>query len=356
MRKTYTLIVAILTTLVLVPSAQAAGLMDWLDEHRSKVSPVTSSKHAVPVTDQAELLTLEPGETEMFPKVSPDGRMLFVISSKRRQSWVSYRYAENGDPANVITDDVHALDTVGWKDKTHVYFLSRRAGSLGLWEKPADGQGLLHRLRIVTGKYTQVVLLPDGGLIAVRLTPSGRPVARKHSRKDRFNNWAFPGYRAEIVRVGQDGPDRVLAGGVNPALSPDGKWIAFSMPVGRSWHLFLMRTDGADLLQLTDARSVDVQPAWSPDGKWIVFTSNRAKVDIRGKGRGNWDIWAIGRDGRNLTQLTYDKGRDGGPSVGLHGRVFFHSDRKVSQLQKAEHEVKGSTAGFNIWTVRMPRS
>ncbi len=55
-------------------------------------------------------------------------------------------------------------------------------------------------------------------------------------------------------------------------------------------------------LQMTDTPFGEFEPAWSPDGKWIVFTSNRAKADMRGKG--NWDIWAIDRDGKNLMQLT----------------------------------------------------
>jgi len=340
-------------TAVAGPPAQAAGLLDWLDEHRPKPTP-EAAKIAL-TADQAKILTLEPRETEMFPKASQDGRMFFVISSKHGQSWVSNRFAENGDPANLITDDVRALDTVGWKDKTHIYFLSQRAGGLSLWEKAADGQGLLHRLQVVMGKYTQVQLLPDGNMITVRLTPLGRDTATKHSRKDYFDNWSFPGYRAEIVRVGSDGSEQLLAAGANPALSADGKWIAFSMPVGRSWHLFLMRSDGSDLVQLTDARSVDVQPVWSPDGKWIVFTSNRAKTDMRNAAKGNMDIWAIDRQGKNLTQLTMDKARDGGASVGPDGRVYFHSDRKVGKQEMAAHQVKSATRGFHIWTVQLPR-
>jgi len=354
MRKMRYLFMVWLSAVAVVSPVQAAGLMDWLDEHKSTLTH--EAAQTVSSIDNAELLTLEPGETEMFPKVSQDGHMFLVISSRRGQSWVSYRYAENGDPANVITDDVRALDTVGWKDQTHVYFLSRRAGGLGLWEKVADGQGLLRRLRVVSGNYTQLGLLPDGGIVGVRLTPGGKPVAKRRSDRDRFDNWSFPGYRSEIVRVRSNGSEQVLAEGANPALSPDGEWVALSMPVGRSWHLFLMRVDGSGLVQLTDTRSVDVQPAWSPDGKWIVFTSNRAKADMRGRGKGNWDIWAIDRDGKNLMRLTVDKAREGGASVGTDGRVYFHSDRKVGKQQVVAHQVKSATRGFHIWTVQLPRS
>ncbi len=336
----------------MIPAAQSADMLDWLDEKMTFEKPKAK---VVLQEDHAGLLTLEPGETELYPSVSRNGRMFFVLSSKRGQSWISYRYAENGDPSNIITDDVRALDSIGWKDSDHVYFLSRRAGGLGLWEKAADGRGLLRRLKIVTGNYTQIILLPGGDMMAVRLTfSSSKKRASKRSSRDSFNNWAFAGHRAEIVRIGADGYEQVLAEGVNPALSPDGTRIAFSMPVGRSMHLFIMGVDGSDMVQLTDERSIDVQPAWSPDGNWIVFTSNRAMPDMRGKKKSNWDIWAIDRKGRNLARLTRDEARDGGASVGENGRVYFHSERKVGKEEFADHQVRSARRGFHIWTVQRP--
>jgi len=109
--------------------------------------------------------------------------------------------------------------------------------------------------------------------------------------------------------------------------------------------------DGNNLAELTDARSVDVQPAWSPDGKVIVFASNRAKADLRGSKKSQWDIWMVSNEGKNLKQITFDAARDGAPSVAANGDVYFHSDRKVSQSLKAEHQVKSNVAGFHIWKI-----
>lgn len=323
---------------------QAEGLLDWLPKGSS-----SSAKHEKP-SDSAKLLTAEPGESEMYPQVSHEGRHLIVTLQSKKASVISRRAIENGDPLNVVTDDARAVDSARWY-QGDVTFLSQRAGSLGLWRKAADGEGVVRRVKELQGEITQPILLTNGSMIAVRFESAGKTRSKASSTRDRFNNWLVSGYRSEIILVDQHGSIRVLSQGTNPALSPDGEWIAFSMPVGRSYHLYMMRTDGSELTQLTDERSVDVQPTWSQDGKWVVFTSNRAKADMRKPKNSNWDIWAIDREGRNLTQLTMDEARDGAPAVGKDGRVYFHSDRKISKAEKALRNLKGSTGKFHIWSI-----
>ncbi len=335
--------------LLLVQPAWAGGVLDWMREHAAQVPGVTTSR---PPADAAALLTLEPGENEWYPKPSPDGRFLLTLAQKGKHAWVSRRYAENGDPANVVTEDARAFDSFEWEDTGHVYFLSTRAGGLGLWEKLAEGEGMVRRLMALHARITQPVWLGDGGLIAVRLLPGPRMAAsRGRSHADLFDNWDFPGMRAEIVRIAADGSLTVLAQGVNPALSPDGQWVAFSMPVGRSYHLFRMHPDGSELVQVTSARGVDVQPSWSPDGKWILFTSNRARPDLRHRRKSNWDVWAIQPDGRNLVRLTRDPARDGAPRMGRDGQVYFHSDRTVPKAERVAREVGRARRGFHVWRI-----
>ncbi len=344
-------------------NARAEGLLDWLEAHAPHKAQTKAKAEAM--RDNAELLTLEPGETEMFPKVSPDGRHLLVLREARGGMAISRRLAENGDPLNDVTEDARAFDAFAWQDDAHVVFLSERAGGLGLWSKPAAGAGVLRRIQQLSGRLTQPILLADGAIIAVRLYPDARGAGSAGSvgdtRRDgrrhhapRFGNWRFKGFTPHIVRIAPDGSERELSRGVNPALSPDGKRIAFSMAAGRSRHLFVMDTDGGNLIQLTSDRAIDAQPAWSPDGRWIVFTSNRGKPDLRHPGKGEWDIWAIGVDGRNLTRLTRNPARDGAPSVGKDGMVYFHSDRKVGKAEREAHQVRGGVRGFHIWRVRLP--
>ncbi|MDT8375159.1 MAG: TolB protein [Mariprofundaceae bacterium] len=344
------LLAAVFTLLALTPAAQAEDFLDWL---KSSTQSKQSQQAGHPA-DQAELLTLEPKESEMYPQISGDGRHLIVTVSQGREGWISRRAVENGDPLNVVTDDVRALDSARWHGDS-VTFFSERAGGLGLWVRSPDGQGVVRRAKELNGQFTQSLLLADGSVIAVRLEATGRKKSSFQRKYDDFENWNVPGFRTEIVHISEHGREKVLSQGTNPALSPDGAWLAFSMPVGRSHHLYMMRVDGSDLTQLTDERSIDVQPTWSADGRWIVFTSNRALADMRKPANNNWDIWAIDRDGRNLSQLTMDAARDGAPAVGANGRVYFHSDRKISKEMKDMRQVKGSTGAFHIWSLPLPK-
>jgi len=306
-------------------------------------------------SDNAELVTLEPKESEMYPKVSPDGHYLLTLTGKSKNYWISRRAIQNGDPLNTVTDDLAALGSVAWLGND-VSFLSSRTGSLGLWKKPADGEGLMRRAKELTGKLKDITLLKDGSIIATRLIMHAHDKHMQKRHLDNFNNWEIAGTHGYIVRMAADGSEQRLSEGFQPAVSPDGKRIVFSMPIGRSIHLFMMDSDGQNLAELSDVRSMDIQPSWSPDGKWIVFTSNRSHTDMRGGKKNQWDIWAITSEGKKLTQLTLDKARDGAPSVANDGYVYFHSDRKISKALMAEHQVSGHVGRFHIWKVKLPQS
>jgi len=59
-----------------------------------------------------------------------------------------------------------------------------------------------------------------------------------------------------------------------PALSPDGRRIAFSRVVGGNWDIWLMDLRGT-MSRLTSDPSLDFYPVWSPDGRQIFFQSPR---------------------------------------------------------------------------------
>jgi Tol biopolymer transport system component len=83
--------------------------------------------------------------------------------------------------------------------------------------------------------------------------------------------------------------------GVQPAWSPNRKWIAVARGTGGIW---IVHPDGSGLKQLTSGPTLDGEPAWSPDGTQIAFTSI---ADMRSP---RSDIWVINADGSGLRQLT----------------------------------------------------
>jgi Tol biopolymer transport system component len=108
---------------------------------------------------------------------------------------------------------------------------------------------------------------------------------------------------------------------VTPAGSANG--IVFAAAPEGTWHLFLTGPGG--LVQLTDADGSDLAPAWSPDGRRIAFQSNRD---------GNWEVYVMNADGRNVRRLTDDDGEDGEPSWSPDGkRIAFVHDGHLYEIQ-----------------------
>ena len=93
-----------------------------------------------------------------------------------------------------------------------------------------------------------------------------------------------------------------------PAVSPDGKWVAFSvrdtdLEANRGrLDLWLASVDGAQVRRLTTHPDADSSPAWSPDGRWIYFSSTR------GGSAQVWRIAAAGGEAEQVTKLPTDVG------------------------------------------------
>ena len=88
-----------------------------------------------------------------------------------------------------------------------------------------------------------------------------------------------------------------IAGARMPALSPDGKQLAF---VYRG-DIWVTSSKGGRAMPLTSHVETDAYPQYSPDGKWVSFSSKR---------NGNWDIFVIPADGGQAKQLTWHSGSD----------------------------------------------
>ena len=88
-----------------------------------------------------------------------------------------------------------------------------------------------------------------------------------------------------------------------PAISPEGNWVAYSISTvdsvkdKRSSDLWMSSWDGKEHLQLTHTPDGEGSPAFSPDGTYISFLSSRGKLD-------HAQVWLMDRRGGEARKLT----------------------------------------------------
>jgi uncharacterized repeat protein (TIGR01451 family) len=107
---------------------------------------------------------------------------------------------------------------------------------------------------------------------------------------------------------------------LHPALSPDGRRVAFTSDRGGSEDIWVLDVAGGAPRQLTDHPAADSWPTWSPDGKQLAFTSTRD--DPAG------DIYTMPATGGQPARVTTDPAADTEPAWSPDGlRLAFTTTR-----------------------------
>lgn len=132
-----------------------------------------------------------------------------------------------------------------------------------------------------------------------------------------------------IGTVGVDGSRfTVLGEGREPSWSPDGKQLAFVRNVNGFDHIFLIDPEkGVRLVELTNGSFDATSPCWSPDSQFVAFASNRGFEEAK-RTRGQvLHLYAVRRDGTQLIQLTQGESMAGAPAWSTDGWIYFSSDQ-----------------------------
>ncbi len=126
-----------------------------------------------------------------------------------------------------------------------------------------------------------------------------------------------------------------------PMLSPDGTKIVFQSNRNGRWQIYVMKTDGSQITNLSNSPGPDLTPVWSPDGSKIVFASERDSGDS--------EIYVMNADGSRQSRLTNTPGDDSHPHWYPDGRrIIFNSARTTPDLKadwgKQYHELFSMSA------------
>lgn len=199
---------------------------------------------------------------------SPDGKYFVFSEQEGKTNQIYQTDAHSGYVCRQMTNGNQDFSPVYSSDMKQVFFARQEAKGVSIWSyNVAD-----HFLSSYTRGMNPNPMPIHGGLLCSRVNAEGR---------------------GEIWRVNyHTGMEECLLADArrsftSPMLSPDGQWILF---VGSSvlqngtmeyWNtdIYVCRTDGTNLLQLTFHAADDLSPVWSRDGQYIYFISQRGSAD-----------------------------------------------------------------------------
>lgn len=124
---------------------------------------------------------------------------------------------------------------------------------------------------------------------------------------------------------------------VEPAYSPDGKFLAFASGRFGNPHLFVRDLSTGGDTRITFAGWYNSSPSWRPDGKKIIFAGYDREID-------RYDLFTVNPDGRQLERITLDQGDNENPTFSPDGRfVLFQSNRRDG--------ARGKQSGYRLFVM-----
>lgn len=130
-----------------------------------------------------------------------------------------------------------------------------------------------------------------------------------------------------IIRISAQEKSYFLS---NPSLSPDGKTAYFSYD-GDIWSA---GSNGGNSSRITALEGEEINPRISPDGKWLAFSSNQY---------GNYDIYVMPVEGGTIKQLTFHTGSDEMESWGWDSKTIYFTSNRNNTFGSFKTTIEGKT-------------
>ena len=202
----------------------------------------------------------------LYPAISPDGKRVAVTLDSGGNVDVWIFDVARGTKTRLTFDPALDAYPVWTPDGKKIIFSSTRNGHYDFYSKAADGSGNDELIYHDDSDKTWESISGDGRYLAYeRLDPAG---------KTGQDIWVLPlfGDRKPFPVVETPFQDS------SPAISPDGKWVAYSNDESRRREIYITSVSGGGpKWQVSSAGGLS--PKWRGDGKQLCFLSYDATVN-----------------------------------------------------------------------------
>ncbi|MEY4615721.1 MAG: hypothetical protein RJB66_681 [Pseudomonadota bacterium] len=213
------------------------------------------------------------------------------------------------------------------------------------------GSGQLKKITTAKGYDAEGAYSPDGQWIVFASNRAGYKKGElSEDSKKRFE--ADPSYLMDIYIMKSDGSNlkqltNHLGYDGGPFFSHDGKkitWRRFT-PDGRSAEIYSMNIDGSDQKALTRMNVMSWAPFFHPSGQYVIFTTNLL-------GFQNFELYIVDAEGKQEpVRVTYEEGFDGLPVFSPDGRSLAWTKRNnkgESQIYMANWDHAAAMRALNL--------
>jgi Tol biopolymer transport system component len=251
------------------------------------------------------IYTAPSGLHSHFPSWAPDAAFIYFVQGSLPDKLDIWRIAPGGGaPERITSHNCRLTYPVLVNRRTLMYLASDPDGS-GPWLYSIDVERRIpHRLTSGLDRYTSLAASADGRRLALTLanpkktlwrsriadSPTEVSGAARISLKTGtgFSPRLGPNYLLYVSATSTSESIWKLANGVGtelwsgqgarifggPAISPDGRYIAFSARQHGQTLLYVMQADGTSARIVTDSLDLEGAPAWAPDGQSITSAAD----------------------------------------------------------------------------------
>ncbi|MEE4310804.1 MAG: CHAT domain-containing protein [candidate division KSB1 bacterium] len=269
-------------------------------------------------------------EIDLMPSLSSDGKWLLFVSKRSGNMDVWVKSAQGGRAYQITFHQADDLHPCWAPDGRTIFFVSKREDADGdLWRvqvNSRDGRVSVYGKPV---KLTSHLGIDDSPAVS----PDGKRIAFTSVRDGMRNIWIYDLKKKSVRQLTYDG-------GLSASWSPDGEKIVFASLDGDLYQLDVQsagrRTENRAEFEkekvskrITRSGDLDALPSWSPRDDGIAYV--RYSKDTNGDGQNNPedmpDIWLLTLPEMREIRLTPSGHYNYFPFYGSNGFIYYISDR-----------------------------